>query len=69
VVLRGRRELGWVGLSATADSYVMTNQKGKGNGNGNGNGKSQFGGPSLRSRMTAKNKQLQEQRQLQIPTG
>jgi hypothetical protein len=34
---------------------------------GKGKGKSQYGGPSLRSRMTAKNKQRQRQEQLQEP--
>ena len=35
------------------------------NNKGKGNGKSQCGGPSLRSRMTAKNRQPQRQRRIQ----
>jgi hypothetical protein len=40
------------------------NDRKKSEGNGEGNGKDQYGGPSLRFRMTAKNEQRQERLQV-----
>jgi hypothetical protein len=42
-------------------------KNGKGKYNSNGNSKDKYRGPSLRSRMTAKNKQRQRHEKRQIP--